>query len=216
MLELHAISVTRQGRPLFAPVSLRVEPGQVVTVMGASGVGKSTLLAAVGGHLPPGFLLAGRVSLNGAPVTALPPEARRIGVMFQDALLFAHLSVGGNLGFALPARLRGPARRAAIEAALQSVGLPGFAPRDPATLSGGQAARVALMRCLLAEPRALLLDEPFARLDTALRDDIRRLTFDHARARGLPVLLVTHDPGDAAAAGGPVWHLGPDGISVAS
>lgn len=216
MLELHALGVACAGRALFAPVSLAVAPGQVVTVMGASGVGKSTLLAAVGGHLAPGLTVQGRVRLNGADVSAQPAEARRIGVMFQDALLFPHLSVAGNLGFALPPQTRGAARRAAIAAALEAVGLARFGPRDPATLSGGQAARVALMRCLLADPRALLLDEPFSRLDSALRDDIRRLTFDHARARGLPVLLVTHDPGDAAAAGGPVWQLGPGGISVAS
>jgi putative thiamine transport system ATP-binding protein len=101
------------------------------------------------------------------------------------------------------------ARRQRIRAALEEAGLEGFEERDPATLSGGQRARVALLRTLLAEPRALLLDEPFSKLDVALRARIRRFVFEHARAQALPTLLVTHDPADAAAAGGPVIEIGP-------
>jgi putative thiamine transport system ATP-binding protein len=94
-----------------------------------------------------------------------------------------------------------------VEQALAEIGLEGFAERDPATLSGGQKARVALMRMLLSEPRALLLDEPFSRLDAALRGQIRELVFTRARALGLPTLLVTHDAADAEAAGGRVIEL---------
>jgi putative thiamine transport system ATP-binding protein len=141
---------------------------------------------------------------------AEPPERRRLGILFQDDLLFPHLSIGGNLAFALPAAIKGrEARRQRIDAALRDAGLEGFSGRDPATLSGGQRARVALLRTLLAEPRALLLDEPFAKLDMALREEFRRLVFAHARTRGLPTILVTHDEADAHAAGGAVLRLDP-------
>ena len=128
--------------------------------------------------------------------------------MFQDAVLFPHLSLGDNLAFGLARHVRGrAARRAAVAAALTRAGLCGLHDRDPATLSGGQRARAALMRTLLAEPRALLLDEPFSKLDAALRDDLRAFTFDHIRSRAIPALMVTHDPADAQAAGGPVIEL---------
>lgn len=209
-LVLDGVGLTLHGRPLVAPVTLAVAPGEVVTLMGPSGVGKSSLLDHICGTLDPAFAATGRVLLDGVDLGPLPPERRAVGILFQDDLLFPHLSVGGNLAFALPPRIRGrAARRARVEAALAEAGLDGFADRDPATLSGGQRTRAALMRTLLAEPRALLLDEPFARLDGPLKARLRRFVFDHARGRGLPTLLVTHDPEDAAAAGGPVLALPP-------
>ncbi len=210
-LSLQKLEIRQDGVVLIA-IDLRVLPGEVVTVMGPSGSGKSTLLAAIIGALDPAFRLTGRVLLDGVDVTDLPTRVRRMGILFQDDLLFPHLSVGGNLAFGLPANLRGTsARRARVEEALALADLAGFADRDPAGLSGGQRARVALLRMLLAEPRALLLDEPFSRLDNGLRGYIRSFVFDLARQRGLPVLMVTHDEGDAAAAGGMVLTVAADG-----
>jgi len=123
--------------------------------------------------------------------------------------LFPHLSVGENLAFGLPRGLSSDERRARIEAALADADMETFAERDPATLSGGQRARIALLRTLAAEPRALLLDEPFSKLDARLRERFRRFVFQHATEQSLPTLLVTHDPADAAAAGGSVIEIGP-------
>lgn len=209
-LDLSEVSIRRlpSGKSLFAPVTLTIGAGEVATLLGPSGIGKSTLLAFVGGHLGQGWQAGGRVTLNGRDVTHLRTDHRRIGILFQDAVLFPHLSVGDNLAFGLTNALRGRApRRKAIEAALEQAGLAGFHDRDPATLSGGQKARAALMRALLAEPQALLLDEPFSKLDPELRADVRSFVFDHARARSIPVLMVTHDPDDAEAAGGPLIRL---------
>jgi putative thiamine transport system ATP-binding protein len=207
-LELDAVTIALHGRRLIGPLSLSVEPGTIVTVMGPSGCGKSSLLAFLCGTLDPAFAATGRILLERRDIGSLPPERRRLGILFQDDLLFPHMTVGENLAFGLPASLRGrAARRVRVEAALAEAGLAGFADRDPATLSGGQRARAALMRTLLSEPRALLLDEPFSRLDTALKERLRRFVFDHARALGLPTLLVTHDPADAQAAGGPTVAL---------
>jgi putative thiamine transport system ATP-binding protein len=207
-LQLETLDLSVGGRALFAGFSLQVEPGEVVTVMGPSGCGKSSLLSYLCGTLDPGFRAAGRIWLNGAAIEGLPPERRRLGILFQDDMLFPHLSVGENLAFALPRAVQPRReRRARVAAALREAGLEDFALRDPATLSGGQRARVALMRTLLAEPRALLLDEPFNKLDRDLRERVRRFVFDHARRSALPTLLVTHDPADAEAAGGPVVSL---------
>lgn len=204
MLELEALRITRDDR-LLVDLTLAIRPGQVVTIMGPSGSGKSTALAAITGTLAPAFGRTGRIILNGKDISALPTRLRRVGLMFQEPVLFPHLSVAGNLAFGLPSSVRGrQARQARIAAALASAGLDGLADRDPATLSGGQKARVALLRTLLAEPAALLLDEPFSRLDAALRAQIRQSVFDSALQAGIPTLLVTHDAEDARAAGGPV------------
>lgn len=213
MLDLKALSVRfRDTPPLFPPLTLSVASGQVGTIMGPSGIGKSTLLDAVGGHLAPGFSMTGSVVLNGRTLDGLPPEDRKIGLLFQDAALFPHLSVGDNLAFGLAPRIRGrQARRAAVARALEEAGLGGMERRDPATLSGGQRVRVALMRSLLAEPLALLLDEPFSRLDADLRAEMRAFTFAHLQERAIPALMVTHDPEDAEAAGGPVVRIGERG-----
>ncbi|MFQ5774006.1 MAG: ATP-binding cassette domain-containing protein [Kiloniellaceae bacterium] len=212
-LELHEVALGLGKRPLIGPLDLALAPGEIVTLMGPSGCGKSSLLAFVCGTLDPVFEVRGRVLLAGRDITALPPERRRIGILFQDDLLFPHLSVAENLAFGLPPGRRDRrARRARILEALAEADLEGFADRDPATLSGGQRARIALLRTLLAEPRALLLDEPFSKLDARLRDRLRRFVFGHARAHALPTLLVTHDPADAAATGGAVYEIDAGGL----
>lgn len=207
-LTLENVAIRLDGRTLI-DISASVAPGEVLTVMGPSGSGKSTLLHALAGSLAPVFELSGSVRLGDVDVLALPAETRRMGLLFQDPLLFPHLSVCGNVMIAIPravSKARGERQKLAEEA-LTAIGLEGYGPRDPATLSGGQAARVALQRTLLSGPRALLLDEPFSKLDAALRQEMRTLVFDHARARNLPVILVTHDPADAEAAGGEVFVL---------
>lgn len=208
-LNLEDIFIHSANMPgLFVPLNLSVKPGQIGVVMGPSGVGKSTLLDAVAGHLSPVFTLEGRITLNTTDLRPLPPEMRHVGMMFQDAILFPHLSVGDNLAFGLSSGVKGySVRRAVVEEALKQAGLGGLYARDPASLSGGQRARAALMRTLLAQPQALLLDEPFSKLDTEQRNEIRCFTFAHIRERGIPALLVTHDPEDAEAAGGPIVNL---------
>jgi len=210
-LNLRGVEISLGGRRLIGPLDFSVAPGEIVTLMGPSGCGKSSLLGYLCGTLDPAFRGAGHVTIGNDEVSTLLPERRRVGILFQDDLLFPHLSVADNLAFGLPADLRGRAvRRARIEEALSEADLAGFADRDPATLSGGQRARIALLRTLLAAPRALLLDEPFSKLDTRLRDRVRRFVFDHARRNALPCLMVTHDPADAEAAGGKVFEVGQD------
>ncbi|PHQ85360.1 MAG: ABC transporter ATP-binding protein [Thalassobium sp.] len=207
-LELRNVVISHNGRPLAA-IDITVAAGEVLSVMGPSGGGKSTLLAMITGNLAPEFRASGEVWLDGMNITDLPTHQRRVGILFQDDLLFPHLSVGANLAFGLRAGGSKQERAAKINEALREVDLEGYADRDPATLSGGQKARVALMRMLLAEPCVLLLDEAFSRLDAALRTQVRDLVFARARVRNLPVVMVTHDLEDAIAAGGTVFTIAP-------
>lgn len=205
-LTLRNLCILRDGTPLIE-VDHEIAAGEVLTVMGPSGVGKSTLLAFITGTLAPVFQGMGEIILDGIDITDAPPHRRHIGILFQDDLLFPHMSVGANLAFGMSAGGTKTERRQAIEDSLTDVGLAGYADRDPATLSGGQKARVALVRMLLSDPKALLLDEAFSRLDAELRAQVRDLVFKTAKDRALPVLMVTHDAEDAAAAGGTILEL---------
>lgn len=214
-LKLVAVTVALDRRVLIPRLDLDVLPGEIATLMGPSGSGKSALLSFIGGTLDGAFTASGQALAGDADITGLPPNLRRVGVLFQDDLLFPHLSVGGNLAFGLPPEIGGRrARRARVDKALDDAGLAGFRDRDPATLSGGQRARATLLRTLLSEPRVLLLDEPFGKLDQALREDFRRFVFSHAAARQLPVLMVTHDIADAIAAGGRVLTIDRDPVAI--
>jgi putative thiamine transport system ATP-binding protein len=191
-------------------LSLAIAPGDIITVMGPSGSGKSALLAYISGLLSPVFTASGEVWLGSRRIDGLPTHLRGTGLLFQDDLLFPHLSVAGNLKFALgPDKIGKAHRNALVEGVLATAGLAGFGDRDPTTLSGGQRARVSLLRVLLSQPRALLLDEPFSKLDPELRGQFRQYVFNEARLRMLPVLMVTHDPADRDAAGGKVIELKP-------
>lgn len=212
-LALGGVRLAVGAQVLVERLDSRIEPGGCLVVMGASGSGKSSLLAWAAGTLDAAFSASGTLHSGTEALHGLPAHRRRLGLLFQDDLLFPHLSVAGNLLFALPADgSPRTARRAAVAQALAESGLGGFDDRDPTTLSGGQRARVALLRTLLARPRALLLDEPFGKLDTALRASFRQMVFEHAAARQLPMLLVTHDAADAdaavAACGAQVLRLG--------
>jgi putative thiamine transport system ATP-binding protein len=182
---------------LLRDLNLTVPPGVVHTVMGASGSGKSSLLSAVCGTLAEGLVFEGTVTLNGVALQQLPTQARRVGILFQEDLLFAHMTVRENLLFALQPGPKG-AREAQVTQGLADVEMQAFANADPATLSGGQRARIALVRALLAQPQALMLDEPFSKLDAALRQRMRALVFGLVRQRQIPALLVTHDLQDVA------------------
>jgi len=196
-LSVHVRSLHVAERPLVQALHFEVPAGAVHTLMGDSGCGKSTLLAALCGTVSDAVEFDGEVTLQGVRVDRLPPRQRGIAILFQDDLLFAHMTVRENLLFAVPPGAR-EAREAAVMQALHDLELPGIADADPATLSGGQRSRVALMRALLAQPRALLLDEPFARLDAGLRERMREFVFATIAARGIPGVLVTHDAADMA------------------
>jgi putative thiamine transport system ATP-binding protein len=203
-LHVHIERLGSERHALVSGLRLAVPPGEILTLMGPSGCGKSSVLAAIAGTLTSvseGLLplqLQGSVQLNGRELSTLPTYQRGVGLVFQDALLFPHMTVAENLLFAVPANGNNAQRQARVQQALQEAELSGMGERDPSTLSGGQRARVALMRALLAEPQALLLDEPFSKLDAALRAQLRPWVFAHVRERRIPVVLVTHDEQDVA------------------
>jgi putative thiamine transport system ATP-binding protein len=199
-LEVRLRTLSAPTGVLLQDLHLHVPSGIIHTVMGASGSGKSSLLAAVCGTLNDALVFDGEITLDGRRIDLLPIERRRVGILFQEDLLFAHMTVRENLLFAVPAASAASrqTREDQVRQGLQDLEMSDFAHADPATLSGGQRARVALMRALLAEPQALLLDEPFSKLDTGLRERLRSFVFAQVVRRQLPVLLVTHDDADIA------------------
>ncbi len=192
-----SVGTGSEQRILLRDFDLDCDSGSITTLMGPSGCGKSSLLAAIAGLPIAGLQTDIHVKLAGQSVDHLPTSQRRIGLLFQDDLLFAHMSVRENLLFAVPSGSKVDRLRQA-DAGLAELGFENMADRNPLTLSGGQRARVSLMRTLLAKPQALLLDEPFSKLDIALREQFRQFVFAHVRRLQLPTLLVTHDAADIA------------------
>ena len=182
--------------PLLHNITLAVPPGTVHTLMGPSGCGKSSLLLAIAGQLPSPMTASVEVHLGSHPLDHMPAHQRQIGMLFQDDLLFPHLSVFDNLLFAVP-RARA-ARHDAVAQALAHIEMSAKANNMPHQLSGGERTRVALMRALLAQPKALLLDEPFAKLDTQLRQRLRDWVYSTLRKAGVATLVVSHDAQDIA------------------
>lgn len=184
------------GTELCNGLSFSIEPGDVLALMGPSGSGKSTILSWLTGTLEPGIQALGEAWLGETSLMNVATEHRRLGLMLQQDYLFPHMTVGQNLKFGL--RDGTPSeRRDTVRDSLKNAGLENMENRDPATLSGGQRARVSLLRTLLSNPCALLLDEPFSRLDNDRRKKIRDFTW--AAAVALPTLLVTHDADDVPA-----------------
>ncbi len=195
-LQVDALTRRFDGRAVVADVSLSVEAGQVTCLLGPSGCGKSTTLRMIAGVERPD---AGRVIIDGVavfgPGVNLPPEARGVGLMFQDFALFPHLTVARNVGFGLRGDRELKMKR--IAELLEKVNLSGFGAKHPHELSGGEQQRVALARALAPRPRVMLMDEPFSGLDNRLRDGIRDSTLDVLKEEGAAVLLVTHEPDEA-------------------
>ena len=197
MLDIREVVVRFDGRTVLDHVSLQVDTGEVVAVLGPSGSGKSTLLRVVAGLLEPD---SGAVLVDGDDVTHRPAHLRRIGLVFQDEQLFPHLDVAGNIAFGL--RMRGDDRaaiRTRVDELLELVGLRGFGDRRVDRLSGGEAKRVALARSLAPRPAVLLLDEPLTGLDRELHDRLAAELAAMLRSTGTTALLVTHDVDEAAA-----------------
>ena len=196
-LALQDVSKAFDGAPAVEGVTLEVAPGELLCLLGPSGCGKSTLLRIAAGVERQD---AGRVLIEGREVSGprrhAPPEARGVGLMFQDFALFPHLTVEKNIAFGL--RRRPAAERARTAAAyLEKVGLEGYAEKYPHQLSGGEQQRVALARALAPKPRVMLMDEPFSGLDKRLRDGVRDETLRLLKEEGTAVLLVTHEPDEA-------------------
>lgn len=180
--------IVRQGAFTLDRATLAVPDGAYGVVLGAAGSGKTTLLECVAGIRR---LAAGIVTIGGTDVTALPPEGRGVGLVYQQSLLFPHLSVAGNIAYGAPGDR-------AVSDAVARTGIEGLLPRGVATLSGGEQQLVALARAIASAPRTLLLDEPFAALDPPRRAAMRRMTRALQRDRGITVLHVTHDVNEAA------------------
>ncbi|WP_367299296.1 ATP-binding cassette domain-containing protein [Hafnia alvei] len=196
VLALEQFQLFLHGTPLTSALNTHVEGGQILTLMGPSGCGKSSLLMAISGHAHAPLSTQGKVLIDNREVTELPAYQRKIGLLFQDDLLFPHLNVEQNLLFALPDNTSREEQHRQVALALGKIGMNEFSSRYPDELSGGQRARISLLRTLLSRPRVVALDEPFSKLDKALRQQFRQWVFSELRQANIATLLVTHDEDD--------------------
>ncbi len=218
-IDLQNVTKSFQGQPVIRDVSLSAEPGELLCLLGPSGVGKSTLLKMVAGLFGPD---EGDILFDGRSVLSLPVESRGAVLVFQDYSLFPHMTVEENVGFGLrmAGRTRAERQRSVAEM-LELVEMNGSGAKYPRELSGGQQQRVALARALAIHPRVLLLDEPFSNLDARLRRSMSDFTRRLQRRLGITTLLVTHDCEEALmmsdriamVLGGEVYQVGtPEGV----
>ncbi|AOF92478.1 ABC transporter ATP-binding protein [Sinorhizobium sp. RAC02] len=199
MAKLQLTSIEKRFGEMTAlsDVSLDIASGELVCLLGPSGSGKSTLLRIMGGFEKP---TAGRVLIDGIDVTAAAPERRPTAMVFQSHALWSHMNVHDNIAFGLKLRKLGRAEiDRKVDAALDLVGLSGFGKRSPVRLSGGQQQRVAIARCIVLEPKILLMDEPFASLDQHLRERLREEVRNIQRELGITTVFVTHGQDEALA-----------------
>ncbi len=198
-VEVRNAVVAYNAEPVVREVSFALDAGRIGCLLGPSGCGKTTLLRAIAGFE---LLQAGEIRMRGQVVShpgwALPPERRRVGMVFQDFALFPHLRVGENIGFGLR-HLSERERRARVQSLLALVGLPEYEHDYPHQLSGGQQQRVALARAMAPRPELLLLDEPFSSMDAELREQLAREVRDILRNEDVTAILVTHDQYEAFA-----------------
>ncbi|MFC0179989.1 ATP-binding cassette domain-containing protein [Thorsellia kenyensis] len=211
MLELKNITIKKsmaQDKVLIDDLTMQIKPGEIKALMGASGSGKSTLLNYLLGHLENYFSASGEIELYGRAITHLAPHLRQLGILFQSGMLFPHLSVLDNINYAISQKFTSKEKKAYVLDLLHQVGLSEISQQMPNTLSGGQYIRVALVRTIAANPKGLLLDEPFSRLDANNRFKVRDWLFNYVREKNIPVLLVTHDLEDVEATGHIATYLG--------
>ncbi|GAB3691121.1 ABC transporter ATP-binding protein [Corynebacterium nasicanis] len=204
-IDIHDLSVVfPDGTTGLADIDLHVRPEEFLVLIGASGSGKTTLLRTIAGFLTP---RSGSIAVDGRDITHVPPEKRRMGMVFQQHAVWPHMSVARNVEY--PLRRAGvDKRKERVEQALELVGLAGFASRRPDSLSGGQRQRVALARAIVADPTVLLLDEALSALDEPLRDNLRRELVTLTRRAGLTTVHVTHDRTEALSVADRVVVLG--------